>query len=109
MFLIKNDLRNSGRIGLMNGSVGITNVGRFNADADDPNGYPGIAMTRCIDANLDGQAEVGNIQTISYQVGDWDGDGVRELRRQVNPPPAGVAATRVPAASASRTTSGNPS
>jgi type IV pilus assembly protein PilW len=82
MYLIKNDLRNSGRNGLMNGTVGITNVGRFNADADDASGYPGITMTSLFDADNDGQGDPGSIRTIAYQVFDADGDGIRELRRQ---------------------------
>ena len=90
MYLIKNDLRNSGRNGLMNGTVGITNVDRFNPDADDANGYPGITMTSLVDTDGDGEADSNSIRTISYQVMDADGDGIRELRRQVidswNPP-----------------------
>jgi prepilin-type N-terminal cleavage/methylation domain-containing protein len=83
MYLIKNDLRNSGRNGLMNGTKGITDVGLYNADSDDANGYPGITLTSFIDTDRDGQADSGSERTIIYRVWDTDGDGVRELRRQV--------------------------
>lgn len=84
LYLMKNDLRNAGRNPDMNETVGIMSVGRFNADADDAEGYPGITMTRYVDTNGDGTAEIGTIQTISYQVMDADGDGRRELRRMVD-------------------------
>lgn len=82
MYLIKNDLRNASRNPLMDDSLGITNIGRFNPDADDPLGYPGITMTTMIDTDNDGAANSDTIRTISYQVFDTDGDGRRELRRQ---------------------------
>lgn len=82
MYLIKNDLRNAGRNPLMDGSVGITNVGRFNPDGDAPNGYPGITMTTLFDNDSDGEADSGSLRTISYRVDDADGDGRRELWRQ---------------------------
>jgi len=82
MYLIKNDLRNAGRNPLMYGTVGITNVGRVNADADAPNGYPGITMTSWMDTDGDGESESATIRTITYNVMDLDNDGRRELRRQ---------------------------
>jgi type IV pilus assembly protein PilW len=82
MYIIKNDLRNSGRNPTMDGRVGITSVGRFNPDADAPAGYPGITMTSWMDTDGDGEAESTSLRTISYQVMDLDGDGRRELRRQ---------------------------
>jgi type IV pilus assembly protein PilW len=82
MYLIKDDLRNSGREPLMTGAVGITNVSRFNGDADDASGYPGITMTSMFDSDGDGQADTDIVRTISYRVWDSDGDGRRELRRQ---------------------------
>lgn len=82
MYLIKNDIRNAGRNPLMDGSVGITAVGRFNPDGDDPLGYPGITMTSFVDANLDGDIDSNDPQrTVAYRVFDTDGDGRRELRR----------------------------
>jgi type IV pilus assembly protein PilW len=82
MYLIKSDLRNAGRNPLMDGSVGITNVGRFNPDADDPNGYPGITMTTLFDNDNDGEADSGSQRTISYRVADVDNDLRRELWRR---------------------------
>lgn len=82
MYLIKNDIRNAGRNPLMDGSVGITGVGRWNPDADDPLGYPGIIMTSRFDANFDGDIDTTDpVRTIAYRVFDTDGDGRRELRR----------------------------
>jgi type IV pilus assembly protein PilW len=81
MYLMKNDLRNSGRNGLMNGTVGITNVGRFPSFPSDTASYPGITMTTLVDIDGDGQADADQVQTISYRVFDSDGDGRRELRR----------------------------
>jgi type IV pilus assembly protein PilW len=82
MYLIKNDIRNTGRNALMNDAVGITNVSRFNPDADDPAGYPGITLTSLwdTDAPPDGIADDAQ-RTIAYRVFDSDGDGRRELRR----------------------------
>jgi type IV pilus assembly protein PilW len=82
IYLIKNDLRNAGRNPLMDGSVGITDVGRYNPDDDAPDGYPGITMTTMIDTDRDGEVEIGTLRTISYRVDDADGDGRRELWRQ---------------------------
>lgn len=81
MYLIKNDLRNSGRNGVMDGTVGIINVSRWNADTDDASGYPGITMTSMFDTDADGEANPETIRTISYRVTDTDNDGRRELRR----------------------------
>lgn len=94
MFLIKNDLRNAGRGGVLQGRVGIVTdnslaqitwnpVGVFNPDADDPRGYPGITMTSYVDLSGIGQVDTTSPrQVISYRVWDSDGDGRRELRRQ---------------------------
>lgn len=84
LYLMKSDIRNAGRNPDMNDTVGIVNVGRFNVDADDPNGYPGITMTSFLALNGAGTANMNIIQTISYQVMDVDGDGRRELRRMVS-------------------------
>lgn len=84
MQLIKNDIRNTGRNALRNGNVevGITDVGRFNPDADDLIGYPGITLRSFWDTSNppDGVAN-DTIRTVSYRVTDTDGDGRRELRR----------------------------
>ncbi len=83
MQLIKNDIRNAGREpDPARGRVGIRDVSRFNGDADDPNGYPGITMTTFVDVDQDGDLTDDNaIRAISYRVFDTDGDGRRELRR----------------------------
>lgn len=82
MYLNKNDLRNAGRNPLMNNQFGIIDVRRYNPDADDLNGFPGITMTSLMDADNDGLVNAGSQRTISYRVFDSDGDGRRELRRQ---------------------------
>jgi len=89
MHLIKNDIRNAGREPTHNGRVGITDVTRYNPDADDPNGYPGITMTSFIDDDLprDGILD-DTIRTIAYRVFDSDNDGRRELRRWDSESPA---------------------
>lgn len=107
MFMIKNDIRNTGRNGKMNGesedagattlglggnpyALGIVDVGFFNGDIDDPAGYPGITMRGCIDGDTppDGKADRNRTRTISYRVFDADGDGCRELRRFDDASPA---------------------
>jgi type IV pilus assembly protein PilW len=84
MYLLKNDLRNAGRNPMMTETVGLVAVGLYNADSNSTDGYPGVTMTRYVDTNGDGTAEMNTIETISYQVMDADGDGHRELRRMVD-------------------------
>jgi type IV pilus assembly protein PilW len=88
MYLMKNDLRNAGRNGLMNGTVGIADVGLYNGDNDNPGGYPGITMTTLTDTDKDGKADSGAQQTVFYRVFDANADGRRELYRLERTPAA---------------------
>lgn len=94
MYLIKNDLRNAGRGGSLDGTVGLVQDGsvitwdpiaKYNADADDANGYPGISMSSYIDSNNNGRIdddEKDTTRVVRYWVDDPDGDGRRGLYRQ---------------------------
>lgn len=93
MFMMSNDIRNSGRDPERTGRYGIQNIRRANADADDPNGYPGLTLTNLVDNDGDGMADPGALQMVFYQVMDLDGDGRRELRRCVG---GGCAAPIIP-------------
>lgn len=93
MYLLSNDIRNSGRDSLRTGRYGIQNITCSNVDADDANGYPGLTLTNLLDTDGDGMANAGQMRMVLYQVTDLDGDGRRELRRcQENPgdPPCGA-------------------
>jgi prepilin-type N-terminal cleavage/methylation domain-containing protein len=84
MYMLNNDIRNSGRDSERTGRYGLVNIRRSNPDGDDPNGYPGLTLTRVIDTNGDGLADPADpnaLQMVLYQVMDLDGDGRRELRR----------------------------
>lgn len=87
MYLMSNDIRNSGRDSERTGFYGIVNIRRYNPDANGPNGYPGLTMTRVVDTTGDGMADPADpnaLRTVMYQVMDLDGDGRRELRRCTN-------------------------
>lgn len=81
MYMLSNDIRNSGRDSERSGRYGIQNIRNINPDADDANGYPGLTLTSLTDTDGDGIANPGAIQMVFYQVIDLDGDGQRELRR----------------------------
>ncbi len=86
MYIMQNDIRNSGRDPLRLGRYGITDILNYNADTDDPNGYPGLTLTSLTDQDGDGfvDEDAAAEQQIQYQVMDLNGDGRRELCRQMN-------------------------
>lgn len=87
MYMIKNDIRNCGRDGQMNGTVGIqtiTHQATVQADNGDPTLYPTLTLSTLQDTDGDGKADSAAIQTIAYQLRDQDANGRYELRRQVN-------------------------
>jgi prepilin-type N-terminal cleavage/methylation domain-containing protein len=87
MYMIKNDLRNCGRDGQMNGTVGIQIIRRqatVQPDNGDPTLYPTLRLSTMQDTDGDGVADGAAIQTIAYQLRDLDANGRYELRRQLN-------------------------
>jgi type IV pilus assembly protein PilW len=78
MFLLQQDIRNSGRDPERSGQFGIQSI------ADDANNNASLTMTRLLDTDNDGMADVGAVETIVYQLADPDGDGRQELQRCLN-------------------------
>lgn len=78
MFLIQQDIRNSGRDPERSGQYGIQSI------ANDANGNARLVMTRLLDIDNNGIADVGSMETIVYQLADPDGDGCQELQRCIN-------------------------
>jgi type IV pilus assembly protein PilW len=78
MFLLQQDIRNSGRDPERSGQYGIQSI------ADDANGNASLTMTRLLDTDNDGMADTGAVETIAYQLADPDGDGRLELQRCLN-------------------------
>jgi prepilin-type N-terminal cleavage/methylation domain-containing protein len=85
MYMIKNDIRNCGRDGQMNGTVGIqtiTHIATVQPDNGDPTLYPVLSLTSFPDADGDGIADTNaNFRTVSYALRDSDNDGLYELER----------------------------
>lgn len=87
MYMIKNDIRNCGRDGQMNGTVGIqtiTHQATVQPDNGDATLYPALTLSSMQDVDGDGIADSAAIQTIVYQLRDMDANGRYELRRQVD-------------------------
>jgi type IV pilus assembly protein PilW len=78
MFLLQQDIRNSGRDPERTGQYGIQSI------ADDANGNASLTMSRLLDTDNDGMANAGAVETIVYQLADPDGDGRQELQRCLN-------------------------
>jgi type IV pilus assembly protein PilW len=78
MFLLQQDIRNSGRDPERTGQYGIQSI------ADDINGNASLTMSRLLDTDNDGMANTGAVETIVYQLADPDGDGRQELQRCLN-------------------------
>jgi type IV pilus assembly protein PilW len=93
MYLIKNDIRNCGRDGQMNGTVGIQNIRHQNtvaADNGDPTLYPVLTLSTLQDTDGDGVADSGAVQQIFYALHDSDANGRYELERGEPDPATGV-------------------
>jgi prepilin-type N-terminal cleavage/methylation domain-containing protein len=59
MYMLQNDIRNTGRDPQRTGRYGIQAINRINNDADDAIGYAGLTMTRLVDTDNDGIANIG--------------------------------------------------